>query len=153
MMLPGIGQRYEGLNRLMQDSEPGFRRSIHAIELAQTDLDYADLSDQLAEFTADLVSLRRHEPFLVKLFSKEVGSWLDVISFCLALGSAPHTLKPLQEALDGALFATWLDHPEASDGYCTVLFFAPDALWSNAVVYHKQRLSPKRTQLQNGVDS
>lgn len=123
------------------------------MEQTQADLDFAELSEQLADFTADLVSVSQYEPFLQELFTKEAGAWVDVIALYKALEYPMRTIRPVQAALDGSLFVAWLNHPEASgdEGYCTVLFFAPESVWSNAMVYHKQRLMDKRSQQHNGA--
>jgi hypothetical protein len=49
-------------------------RAIIDMEQAQADLDFVERSEQLADFTADLVSLRQYEPFLRELFEKDAGS-------------------------------------------------------------------------------
>jgi hypothetical protein len=77
---------------------------------------------------------------------------VDVFSSCAALEDIKYNIEELQEALDGPLLAAWLDYPNSmnSEDFCAIVFFAPDLMWSNTVVYNKRLLIGKWKHRQNG---
>jgi hypothetical protein len=123
------------------------------VEDTQEASGFTELGDELANFTADLLSFSQNEPFLHKLFSAEAGHWVNVFSLCISLENLERTIEQLQKNLDGSLFATWLDYPDpvGNEDFCTIIFFAPDLMWSNTAVYHKQRFMRQWVHQKNGA--
>ena len=119
----------------------------------QADREFTELSEELANYTTDLLALRRHEPFLEELWAQKPGNWVDVFALNLRLGHLTPRIEQLKETLNGPLFATWLDYPEPNGNadVCTIIFFAPDLVWSNTAIYHKQRLLQRKIHPRNGA--
>jgi hypothetical protein len=93
--------------------------------------------DGLADFTADLLAQRSNLPFVERLLSGPAATWTAVASLLGDLPDAADRLSALPEAAE--LQACWLDFPQSAhgSGYCVVLFFIEDPLWSRAAIYNR----------------
>jgi hypothetical protein len=93
------------------------------------------------DYCADLLSERRNEKFLLSLFRRPKGEWAGVRSLC---GETATPLPP-EKGPGSDLVVVWLDEPNDLDGYCTILFFSPTELWSNAAIYNRVLLLESRS--------
>jgi hypothetical protein len=99
------------------------------------------LEDSLSSVCADLLSERRFEPFVHRLFASPPGSWQTVAECCGGLPELPHHAAELFADHAEALVVTHLPWPEAeSAGYALVLFVHHGELWSTIAAYNRQRL-------------
>jgi hypothetical protein len=90
-----------------------------------------NIENQLSDLTADLVELEEHTLFLKRLFSTEAGRWTGLSTL----------YQECAEKLDAvAVQVTWLDYPDASNGYeyCLIVFFSEELHWSNVALYNRQ---------------
>ena len=101
-----------------------------------------DLADELSDITADLVSYREHEELVRTLLSAKNGNWLDLFALSNADSEIMNRLEHVRAVLDSPLWVMWIDHKEPgyNDSFCVILFFAPELLWSNAIIYNRARL-------------
>lgn len=81
----------------------------------------------LADQFADLVSEKRYEPALAKLFERPSGDWLRF-----------DDLRGTSESPDAVV--TWLPGPEEPATYAVVLVYDPDSLRSWTALYNVARL-------------
>lgn len=88
----------------------------------------------LENFCADLVSMKRCEPFVLHLLtSTQAGEWVRVNELCTALGLAADGVEP-------ELFATGLADPVGDEGYSLIVFYDNASMWTTAARYNRQRL-------------
>jgi hypothetical protein len=100
------------------------------------------LEDMLSSVCADLLSERRFEPFVRRLFASPSGSWQSVAECCNGLPALPSLASELFAAHAEALVVTYLPWPDPdSSGNVLVLFVHSGELWSTIAAYNRQRLS------------
>ncbi|MBY0515198.1 MAG: hypothetical protein K2P78_14990 [Gemmataceae bacterium] len=93
-----------------------------------------DALDLLSNLCADLVSLRKYEPALVRLFrDRPAGAWTPVRDLYAAVGDAG---EPIKEELAAA----WLPGPGGDAGSAVVVFFDDETKWSMTADYNVTRL-------------
>ena len=93
-----------------------------------------DETDRLNNLCADLVSLRRLEPGLIRLFRDgPPGEWVPVGELYHAAGAADGSIK-------SELVAAWLPAPFGNSDYAVVLFYDDGTQWSLTASYHVARL-------------
>ena len=99
------------------------------------------LEDSLSSVCADLLSERRFEPFVHRLFANPAGTWLRVVDGCVDLKQlASHVGGVIREHAE-ELQVTHLPWPEPdSDGNSLVVFVHRSELWSTTATYNRQRL-------------
>ncbi|MBD1806921.1 hypothetical protein H6F98_15850 [Microcoleus sp. FACHB-SPT15] len=106
-----------------------------------------ELEDKLSCLTADLVEFESNSLFLERLFSEEVGKWIEIESLCSGLQEIESQLEELKELFvaccpegAGTLRVTSLDYPDAAcgEGFCLIIFFVEALHWSNLALYNKQ---------------
>jgi hypothetical protein len=96
-----------------------------------------DENIRLSNFCADLVSLKRCEPFVLHLLANiQAGEWVCVEEVCTALGLAA-------SGLNSDLFAAWISDPLGDEGYFLIVFYDRASLWSRTARYNGQRLLEK----------
>jgi hypothetical protein len=101
--------------------------------------------DSLSSVCADLLSERRFEPFVRRLFASPPGAWLRVAECCGGLGELPRHAAELFADHADALVVTHLPWPEQEGvGYALVLFVHHRELWSTIAAYNCQRLEEQR---------
>lgn len=102
--------------------------------------------ERLADLAADLVSIQQNELMLERLFEAQPGQWVDIDSLVGGLPPVAHQLDEMAELADGTIRVTWLDYPQSLNGpgYCLILFFLEELLWSHVAVYNKGRFQQKR---------
>ena len=115
--------------------------------ISPTELDGLDIEDELADFTADVLSLKANEKILHRLFSNPLGKWSNLASFLNDYDEIIQRLAKLQGDCDGTLQVTWLQHPELNQGYCLVLFYMDSLGWDNLALYNKERLEKSENTL------
>ena len=82
----------------------------------------------------DLVSLRKHEAFPLRLLQgRRPGEWVRVRELCSQASVAAGEFKP-------DLFAAWLADPAADGAYAVILFYDGESQWSTAARYNRGRL-------------
>ncbi len=99
------------------------------------------LKDKLLDVTADLISSKESQPFLKKLFSLPMGTWIEVSELVSGLPRASQETNTLQKVAKGQLKVTWLDLPDSvhGNGYCIVLFLMEEIYWDNLFIFNKQQ--------------
>ncbi|MEL7225813.1 MAG: hypothetical protein AAGL17_13410 [Cyanobacteria bacterium J06576_12] len=102
--------------------------------------DIIGIEDEIADFTADLLSLAANEPILERLFTQSAGTWTNLTDFLEADDLTAQEVASLQSACKGLLRVTWLEHPELESGYCLVLFYVDSLGWNSLASYNKARL-------------
>ena len=97
--------------------------------------------DLLADLSADLLASRSNLPFVERLLSSPPGTWARVATLLDGLLEPSQRLAALPEVAE--LQATWLDYPQSANGagYCVVVFFLEDPLWSSAALYNRALIS------------
>ena len=105
------------------------------------------IEDRLAELTADLLELEVNSPFLERLFALQAGIWADTAVLCHDVPHIKSQVEIIQHQLPGKLHTTWLEYPQAlhGKGYCLIVFFSEELLWSNTALYNKQWFCQKAT--------
>jgi hypothetical protein len=82
--------------------------------------------DRLTERCADLVSCKRFEPALARLFqTKPAGEWVTVAEL---------------DGMAGGPAVTWLTSPNAQPGYAVIFFCDDELQWSMTAYYNVARL-------------
>ena len=101
--------------------------------------DSPDLEEELSEVAADLVSYKRLEPFLRRLFAHPPGRWLPVAACCSTMSDLPSAAARVF-AEHGATFVVthlpWPGLPE-DDPYALALFVHSQELWSTIAMYNR----------------
>lgn len=105
--------------------------------------DKEDADDQSLAFCIDLVSLRRHEPFLLKLFNeRQCGVWGVVKQICEEVGISGSVVKP-------DMVVVWLLDPFGDSGYAIILFYDDELNQSFTAHYNKRRLLTPNEDVEN----
>ncbi len=104
------------------------------------------MDEQLNDFSADLLSEKRHEIFLERLFSLGAGTWRLVRSLAGDLPEMQVRLNALERVTEPELYATWLDHPGVARGFCVIIFFSTSTLWSYTALLNKQNVLDKLSE-------
>jgi hypothetical protein len=97
-----------------------------------------DLTTDLDNLTADLVSESKYQPFVPRLFRAKKATWIPVKELCATLAGAAAALKTIEKRVESDLVVTWLDYPQVDGavGYALVLFFLEDWYWSKAAWFN-----------------
>jgi hypothetical protein len=104
------------------------------------------LEDSLSSTCADLLSQRRFEPFVRRLFSCPQGTWIRVADHCAGLPELPEHAAHLFKDHSEALVVTHLPWPEPECiGFALVLFVHYAELWSTIAAYNRERLDLRGT--------
>ncbi|WP_017660870.1 hypothetical protein [Baaleninema simplex] len=103
--------------------------------------DFSDLSveENLSDIAAELLSSRRNEDFLERLFSVESGKWIDMPPLCKGLIEIEEQLEEAGKSFREAPQVTWLPYssPCYEQGFCIIIFFVEDLHWSSVALYNK----------------
>jgi hypothetical protein len=87
--------------------------------------------DDLSNLCADLVSLKRWEPALIRLFrDRPAGAWVPVAELLAGEGAGD---------VPTGLSVAWLS-ARTDPGYAVLSFYDDDLKWSTSAVYHVARL-------------
>jgi hypothetical protein len=93
-----------------------------------------DEDTSLPGLCADLVSLKKYEPFLLHLLSRcQPGEWMDVATVCRQL-----QLEVGDSKLD--LFGVWLPDPRGDSRYAVIVFYDEESIETFPARYNRQRL-------------
>ncbi len=111
--------------------------------ISSAEPDIVDIEDELADFTADLLTLRTSEYILSRLFAEPAGSWSNLASFLEGHQQAVQEVEKFQTDCNGTVQVTWLEHPKLDHGHCLVLFYVDSLGWNNLAVYNRARLQRK----------
>ena len=99
------------------------------------------LEDSLSSVCADLLSFKKFEPFVHRLFASSPGVWLTVAECCRDLPELPKYAEKLFVDHAKALVVSHLPWPEAESArYGLVLFVHYGELWSTVAYYNRLRL-------------
>lgn len=95
----------------------------------------------LDAFVPDLITDKKYEGFLAKLFDCEKGVWLSVKTLCEGLGESAAVFERLARLTDSELAVVWLDHPQC-DGYAYVHFYLDTFFWTNSAICRHKTAHP-----------
>jgi hypothetical protein len=103
-------------------------------------MELADELDLISNLCADLVSERRHEPILLRLFRDvPAGEWVPLRQLTVS-GDYPATLA-----------ASWTRTPDPD--FVLVLFFDTETLWSMHADYNLSRLTKRASHVLATADA
>ncbi len=89
-----------------------------------------DEADALSNICADLVSLRRLEPSVVKLFrDHRAGEWVPLAELYRGSGDPALAIKP-------ELVAAWLPSADGDSNYSVIVFHDAESNWSMTATYN-----------------
>jgi hypothetical protein len=105
------------------------------------------LAERLSSIAADLLSVKRFEPFVRQLFAAAPGSWQTVAACCSALAGLPQHAAEAFAHHGDSFVVTYLPWPGGSygrphDRYALVLFVHNEELWSSIAAYNLAGLTP-----------
>lgn len=98
----------------------------------------------LDAFVPDLVSLKKYEGFLRRLFECEKGVWHKVKALCDVLPETAGVFDALDKVTDGDLVVVWLDHPGAPE-FAYVHFFADEYFWKTSAICRRMSVALEGT--------
>ncbi len=97
------------------------------------------LAERLSNVAADLLSERRFEPFIRRLFAVSPGTFQAVADCCSGLPALPGFAAEVFAEHGDSFLVThlpWPGSPE-NDTYTLVLFVHTEELWSTIAVYNR----------------
>jgi len=99
------------------------------------------LQANLASVAADLLSERRFQPILRRIFSVAPGVWQTVASCCSGTIEQPRTAPQVFAAHADRFYVAYLPWPShsADDPGCMILF-VHDELWSTIAYFNRASL-------------
>jgi hypothetical protein len=97
---------------------------------------------RLEDLIADLLSHKKYQEIVQRLFSRGKGEWVSVKELC-AGSAGPVGMGECLHQLEGELLAVWLDYPgtSASEGQALLVFFYPESYRSKAAFYNRKTLA------------
>ncbi len=100
------------------------------------------LEEQLEDLVADLLSFKKYQGVVQRLFAEAKGTWVSAKALCSGNPSAETLRDGLAQLGEDDLFATWLDYPDTPEGagHALVVFFSPASYWSKAAFYNRSAL-------------
>jgi hypothetical protein len=100
------------------------------------------LTERLSNVAADLLSERRFEPFIRRLFAVVPGAWQGVADCCSGLPAPPRFAAEIFAEHTDSFVVTHLQWPGSAEGdsYALVLFVHTEVLWSTIAVYNRAGL-------------
>lgn len=98
-------------------------------------------TELLERFVPDLLSLKRNEGFLVRLFASERGKWLSVAELCRGVVDSADFFGKLAPLTTRELLVVWLDHPSSEGEYGYVHFYLQDYFWTRSAIYNLRILN------------
>jgi hypothetical protein len=100
-----------------------------------------DVREQLETLCADIVSLRRNEPFLRRLFQAGMAEWRSAAHLCDGLPELAVDIAELERRAGDSLRVMWVDRPwgEVAD-HCLVIFYLEETISGFFATYNRARL-------------
>lgn len=100
------------------------------------------LRENLANVAADLLSCRRFQPILRRLFAAPAGAWQTVASCCSGAVELPEFAADLFAEHADRFVVTYLPWPglPADDPGCMVVFVHGGELWSTIAYFNRASL-------------
>ena len=100
------------------------------------------LEENLSNVAADLLSERRFEPFVRRLFAVQPGVWQGVASCCSGLPILPKFAVEVFSEHSETFLVSYLPWPGIPDGdpYALVFFVHADNYWSTTALYNRDAL-------------
>jgi hypothetical protein len=100
------------------------------------------LPETLSVIAADLLSEKRFEPFIRRLFADPPGVWHRVADLCTEMGDLPHGATEVFNLQAEQFQVTYLPWPEAVAGHadCLILFIHDVELWSTIAYFNRAAL-------------
>jgi hypothetical protein len=94
--------------------------------------------ERLSSIAADLLSERRYEPFVRRLFASPPGEWQGVAACCSGLPVLPDFSGNVFAEHAESFVVTHLPWPGSPDGdrYALVVFVHLEELWSTVASYN-----------------
>ena len=106
-------------------------------------MDESTLRDKLAGVAADLLSVRRFQPAVRRIFAVPAGTWQPVASCCAGLVELPEFAAELFAEHAERFVVTYLPWPAQveDEASCLVLFVHDDELWSTIAYFNRASLA------------
>ena len=100
------------------------------------------LEERLEDLVADLLSRKKYQGIVQRLFAEAKGTWVSVKSLCSGFPNTEALRDGLDQLGEYDLLATWLDYPGTPEdaGQALIVFFAPASYWSKAAFYNRNVL-------------
>ena len=101
------------------------------------------LREKLTSVAADLLSFRRFQPAVRRIFAAPAGTWQSVASCCAGSTDLPEFASEVFAEHAERFVVTHLPWPGATadDAGCLVLFVHDDELWSTIAYFNRASLS------------
>lgn len=109
---------------------------------ASTSRDEQIPQEQLDDFIADLLTEKKHQRVIERLFSKAKGVWVPVKTLCTDHGDLDEAWQRIGRLGQEELLAVWLDYPGTTEneGLAVIVFFYPQDYWSKIAFYNRNTL-------------
>ncbi|SRR6266404_342696 len=109
---------------------------------ASTCLDDQNQEEQLEDFVADLLSEKKYQGVIERLFSEPKGVWAPVKTLCTGYVDAGAAGEWTGRLGEEELLAVWLDYPgtNENEGLSVIVFFYPQSYWSKIAFYNRNTL-------------
>jgi hypothetical protein len=117
---------------------------------ASTCIDDQPHEEQLEDFVADLLSQKKYQGVVERLFAHGKGAWAPLKALYTGYVDLDGAWEWVGRLGEEELVTTWLDYPgtHESEGLAVILFFYPRLYWSKTAFYNRNLL-PKRADLQH----
>jgi hypothetical protein len=101
-----------------------------------------DFREQLETLCADIVSLRRSEPVMRRLFRVGMAEWRSAAHLCDGLPELAAAIAELERRTGDSLRVMWVDRPwgEVAD-HCLVIFYLEGMISGFFAIYNHGRLA------------
>ena len=109
--------------------------------IASVEPDIIDIEDELTDFAADLLALKKNETVLKCLFAQPAGTWVKATSCIDNTDQIYQEISSLQASCNGTLQITWLERPELGHDYGLVLFYVDSLGWNSLALYNRGLLA------------
>ena len=116
--------------------------NLSVLEIEEEDITIS-VEEQLNDLAADLVSFKRYNTFLERLFSQNDGKWHKLEALCNGIKDIEQRFIDLRDAgsLVESVRVAWLDYRNESlqKKYCVIIFFCENPHWITDAIYNKRR--------------
>jgi hypothetical protein len=124
---------------------------------ASTWIDEEPQEEQLEDFVADLLSQKKYQVVIERLFAESKGVWASVKAHCTGAAHPERAWEWIGRLSEEDLVTTWMDYPGTpeSEGLAIILFFYTRSYWSKAAFYNRKalptRVAPRHEDEQKGT--
>ena len=109
---------------------------------ASTWIDEERQEEQLDDLVADLLSQKKYQGVIERLFAQSKGVWASVKVLCTGYADRETAWEWIGRLSEEELVTAWLDYPGTaeSEGLAVILFFYTRSYWSKAAFYNRNAL-------------